>query len=141
MSEWTRHGECNDCGFCCETVARDVIVRTEAQVARDADYYRARGFKRVMVDGEPRHVLFAWLEAPCPELRTESWSAGTTSRCAMYDARPRTCREFPRLPRDIVGTPCSYWFEHESTGALVGGTGSPHQATPDELLAQEAMTA
>lgn len=134
---WTRHGECNGCGHCCEKVARDVIVRTPEQVRRDPAFYRTRGFQETEVDGEVRHVLFAWLEAPCPELRVVRWGGGEIPRCMVYDRRPETCRQFPLLPRDIVGTPCSYWFE-DARGRLAGGTGSPHPATTGDLLAMEA---
>lgn len=139
---WERKGECNGCGHCCQMIMRDVLVRTDEQVARDAAYYQARGFQRLMVDGEPRHVLWAWVHAPCPELRTkvEQWGYGAvyTHKCAIHEHKPETCQTFPRIPQDIVGTPCSYWFERvedELTNRVTraGGTGSPHPMTPTEL--------
>jgi Fe-S-cluster containining protein len=155
MSEWTRHGECNDCGHCCTMVARDAIVRTDAQVARDPAFYAARGFKPTRVDGDVRFVLFAWLRAPCPQLTTVGEArdervaggvfgdAGMTyvpaldarSHCRIYETRPETCATFPRLPVDIVGTPCSYWFERD--GQRIGGTGSPHPGDEHALLKLE----
>jgi Fe-S-cluster containining protein len=135
---WTRHGECNGCGFCCESVSRDVLVRTEEQVAVDKPFYLARGFQPTTIDGERRYVLFAWLVAPCPELKKETWAYGTQYRCRIYEHRPETCQTFPRLPQDIVGTPCSYWFTHgEHT---IGGQGSPHRSTVDDLVAIEEVT-
>lgn len=137
---WTRHGECNGCGHCCEFVAREVLVRTPEQVARDAAFYRARGFQPVTVDGQVRHVLWAWVHAPCPELRTTvtHWTYGTETRhrCAIHEAKPETCAAFPRLPQDIAGTPCSYWFE-DGDGRRVGGTGSPHPVGVEALQALE----
>ena len=140
MSGWERKGECNHCGHCCEMVAREAIVRTDEQVGRDPAFYAARGFKPTRVDGEIRFVLFAWLHAPCPQRNVVQEHNGLggfreESRCAIYETRPETCRTFPRLPVDIVGTPCSYWFERGEQKA--GGTGSPHPATPYELLEME----
>ena len=126
---WTRHGECNHCGHCCTMVSRDVLVRTPEQVQRDAAFYRARGFQPTRVDGELRYILFAWLQAPCPEFKDE--------RCVIHDTKPQTCAEFPRLPVDIVGTPCSYWFERD--GVRVGGNGSPHPTNVTQLLELEAV--
>jgi Fe-S-cluster containining protein len=150
VSNWERKGECNHCGHCCTMVAREAIVRTDVQIARDPAFYAARGFVPMDVDGETRHVLFAWLKAPCPQqrLQTVVWGLGdvkTESRCAIHATRPETCVTFPRLPVDIVGTPCSYWFEREVDGTpayaprteRVGGTGSPHPATEQQLLAME----
>lgn len=128
---WIRHGECNGCGFCCEKVAREVIVRTPVQVSRDRAFYLARGFQKVEVDGEQKYVLWAWLDARCPKLDVSDGAY----RCTIYAERPRTCQTFPRIPQDIVGTPCSYWF---SNGAnTVGGSGSPHPSTEADLVQLE----
>jgi Fe-S-cluster containining protein len=124
---WTRHGSCNGCGFCCTTFARQAIVRDAAAVA-DPAFYRVRGFTPMTVDGAEKLVLFAWLQAECPE--------HVDGGCRVYDDRPQTCRAFPTVPADIVDTPCSYWFEDGA--ARVGGTGSPHAATVHQLLAIEA---
>lgn len=47
-------------------------------------------------------------------------------RCQIYDQRPVTCRVFPERPEQIVGTPCSYWFEREVGGQTetLGGNGT-----------------
>jgi Fe-S-cluster containining protein len=124
---WTRHGECNGCGFCCTTFARQPIVRDPLAVA-DQAFYRARGFKTVPIDGSDRLVLFAWLQAECPE--------HVDNGCRIYDDRPQTCKSFPTVPADIAGTPCSYWFDDGAH--RVGGAGSPHPTTELQLLAIEA---
>lgn len=123
---WTRHGTCNGCGFCCTTFARQPIVR-DVNVA-DPAFYRARGFVPVAVDGMPKLVLFAWLQAECPE--------HVDNACRIYDDRPQTCRNFPTVPADIAGTPCSYWFDDGAH--RVGGSGSPYPTTEHQLFAMEA---
>ncbi len=124
---WTRHGDCNGCGFCCTAFARQPIVRDPAKVA-DPAFYKARGFTPITVDGAEKIVLFAWLQAECPE--------HVDSACRIYDDRPQTCRAFPVVPSDIAGTPCSYWFEDGEQ--RVGGTGSPYPTTEHQLVAMEA---
>jgi hypothetical protein len=138
MSAWARHGECNHCGHCCTYVAREVLVRTPAQIQRDPAFYQARGFAPMEVDGAPRHVLWAWLYAPCPqhvEVCDPLAPHVPDRRCAIESTKPPTCVAFPRLPQDIVGTPCSYWFEKD--GHAAGGQGSPHPVAEAELLALE----
>ena len=54
---WTRHGECNGCGFCCQTFTRQAVVRNPAEV-EDLAFYEARGFTPMQVDGRRRLVLF-----------------------------------------------------------------------------------
>lgn len=132
MSEkWIRSGECNHCGHCCQTIAREALVREDGQVNRDREYYVARGFRQATVDGRRQWVLFGWVAAPCPQ--------HVEGRCAMQASKPRTCREFPLVPLDVVGTPCSYWF---SNGVVkLGGTGSPHPATEMDLLQWESAHA
>jgi Fe-S-cluster containining protein len=126
-----RHGECNHCGHCCHTFARQPVVRIPEQVAADPDFYAARGFRALQIDGRPVMVLLASLVAPCPQHQGE--------RCAIEDAKPRTCREFPTQPRDIVETPCSYWFEGE--GVRLGGLGSPVPSTLGDLVTWEQTAA
>ena len=48
-------------------------------------------------------------------------------RCLIYEQRPVTCRRFPERPEQIVGTPCSYWFERTVGGQVetLGGNGAP----------------
>lgn len=137
MTNWVRHGECNKCGHCCEKISRDVLVRTDAQIARDPAFYEARGFKKMQVDGETKHVLWAWLDAPCPELRKDQWMGGWAYSCGIHAHRPQTCQDFPTLPQDIVGTKCSYWFTCDEVA--IGGLGSPHPSKVDELVALEGL--
>ena len=137
---WTRHGECNGCGFCCEMYTRAVVVRTSEQ--GDQAFYRARGFEPQMIDGQSRLVLIGWISAPCPhhvETSTPVSDLSPTVRrqCGIYADRPETCRAFPTLPVDVAGTPCSYWFENASH--KIGGTGSPHPTTTADLLAIESL--
>jgi Fe-S-cluster containining protein len=127
---WTRYGECNGCGHCCEMFTRDVVVRN-IDAEYDPAFYRARGFQPMTISGHTRHVLLGWMAAPCPE--------HTPTGCKVYDTRPKTCQTFPRVPADIVGSPCSYWFEDGTR--KVGGTGSPHPSTLTELIAIETESA
>ena len=123
---WTRSGECNGCGHCCATFGRTPIVRDLSRVA-DAAFYEARGFQPMTVDGRRVHVLWASLEAPCPQYQ---------DGCTIYPERPATCQAFPEHPRDIVGTPCSYHFTQGAVAA--GGDASPYPMTLDAYLALEA---
>jgi Fe-S-cluster containining protein len=123
----TRQGTCNDCGHCCETFARHAVVRSDVQMAHDPEFYRVRGFQAREIDGEPVSVLLAWIAAPCP--------AHQDGRCAVHDQKPQTCQDFPKHLADIVGTPCSYWFE--AGDVKMGGLGSPYPVSADELLRLE----
>lgn len=125
MSAWVRHGDCNHCGWCCETLSRQYVVRQPAE-PKWVEFYGARGFGPAPGGTVGR---FAWLLAPCPQ--------HTDDRCALGDARPERCREYPTYPMEVVGTPCSYWFEAD--GVRAGGEGSPYPCTEQDLLAIEAQ--
>ncbi len=122
---WTRHGECNNCGFCCQMFARRGEVRSSDQ--GDQAFYQARGFQPVTIDGTKRLLLMGWMAAPCPQ--------HVDSACAIYATRPETCRDFPTLPVDVVATPCSYYFEQD--GVKVGGDASPHPWKLADWVAHE----
>lgn len=124
---WTRHGTCNNCGHCCQTFARQPVVRDLSRVD-DPAFYEARGFAPHVVDGRVYSMLWVDLLSPCPQHRDQ--------RCAIYDTRPLTCQDYPRHPRDIVGTPCSYWFAADHV--VAGGLGSAHPTTLATWLALEA---
>jgi hypothetical protein len=111
---WQRRGECNHCGFCCETLSRQFVVRRPIE-HRWIEFYKARGFEAVKGSGG-MVGRFAWLTAPCPQ--------HVGDRCAMGTDRPEWCHEFPTQPTEIIGTPCSYWFEQGKH--KVGGAGSPY---------------
>jgi len=112
---WTRHGECNGCGACCETLMRDITVRVPDDV-RDPAYWQARGFN-------PRSdgfiVLHGTLRAPCPQLTPERG-------CRLHGTpdKPRTCQDYPTAPHQIAMHPCSYWFTRGEEAW--GGQASPY---------------
>lgn len=85
-SVFIRLGECNRCGKCCDP----------ATMAKRMTVYRALGVPVLL---NPRY--------PCPHFSyVDGWG-----RCAIYDRRPQMCRDFPRIPEDVLGLPeCGYWF-------------------------------
>lgn len=116
-----RHGECNSCGWCCQFngVHRNVVDAREA----DVEFYRLRGAQPVQ--GQLLYLAHEYL--PC----SAHDKAG--AKCAVYDARPETCRSFPEVPGQIEGTPCSFWFEETADDGTIsrrGGSGSPHASPP-----------
>ena len=115
-AEWVRRGECNHCGWCCQYQSRSVAEVTNPKGLSDVEYYRTRGFQIHNVNGVPfAATIKVWHLAPCPQIADQ--------RCGIYETRPRTCRDFPVRPEQVVGIPCSYWFENGSE--KIGGQGSP----------------
>lgn len=114
---WTRLGECNHCGHCCQSVGAMEHVVGPGQ-APDPAFLDAHGYT-LGSDGTRRKWLT--LTDPCPQHEGE--------RCRIYDTRPETCRSFPEKPDNLELTPCSYWFESTIVpGSIVrwGGQGSPY---------------
>lgn len=124
-----RRGECNSCGWCCqyEGIHRNVVSPAPGEEfvsLSDRRFYELRG-GRVIADG--RRVLYVVQAfAPCSAHDNDG------KRCTTYDDRPDICREFPSVPEQIEGTPCSHWFESDEAGEIVrrGGTGSPYATPP-----------
>lgn len=125
---WTRRGRCNGCGYCCQfsgrTVAHLVARTLEGTGQPDWAYYEARDFNiQRMADGTYDVAFPCHLMAPCPQHDVEK------QRCRIYETRPETCQKFPEFPSQVLGSPCSYWFERErANGELErqGGEGSPY---------------
>lgn len=116
MNTWTRKGECNRCGWCCQY---EIAVRIKVNISRDPDYYKVRGHQ-LFADGTARSL--AYIGYPCPKFDEKEKS------CMIYSERPRTCIEFPNSPDQVEDVPCSYWFERVGSDGSVerrGGMESP----------------
>lgn len=124
-----RRGECNHCGWCCqfEGVHRNVVEPAAGQATvhpSDRRFYELRGGQSVEGGRVVRYLMHAF--APCSAHVKEE------KRCLAYADRPDICQEFPSIPEQIEGTPCSHWFEETVEGRVVqrGGEGSPHSTPP-----------
>ena len=98
------------------------LIREEEKADLHEAYIALRG--GVAVDRSARK----WdvpidIKAPC-----EAHDSANL-RCAIYDRRPRVCRDFPWNPDQVVGTPCSYWFVRQVAGReeVVAGGGAPEE--------------
>lgn len=115
-NRWERKGECNHCGFCCEYLGSQKIGAFVTD-APDEDYLRVRGFRQTERDGVKGWLLTGYIHTPCPQHQA--------NRCAIWLARPKSCSDWPVTPEQILGTPCSYWFERVVDGVVqrLGGAG------------------
>lgn len=85
--------DCLDCANCCRTLGPRV---TDADVQRIATSLRMRpsGFveRYLMMDEDGDYIFKAM---PCPFL-------GSDNFCAIYDFRPKACREYPHTDQRRV---------------------------------------
>jgi uncharacterized protein len=84
------HTDCLACGNCCKTTSPMFI---DNDIDRLAKYLKMRpsvfAEQYLMVDEDNFQVLKS---SPCPFL-------GADNYCAVYEARPRACREYPHTNR------------------------------------------
>lgn len=115
--EWVRKGECNHCGYCCQFMGGRLMAFEHKPISGEVDmeFLKMRG---VSFRNDGKAEMWADLYVPCVNHDSEA------KRCRIYDERPRTCHLFPQLPEQIIGTPCSYWFERGEE--KIGGMGSPY---------------
>lgn len=120
MPKWVRKGGCIDCGYCCVFAINRSKLFMKAPSEQDREFLLTRGFKpTVTPTGEVGLEIMAEAYVPCPQHQN--------NRCAIYDKRPEACKIFPQYPEQIVGTPCSYWFEdEEGKEKPIGGDASPY---------------
>ncbi len=122
---WVRHGDCNQCGHCCETIEPNHRFDLRGEIRDEAEetFLKTRGYT---IEGK-RAFIMTTVVAECPQLdRYEgTQAAGLMTGCKVWDDRPPTCQEFPITPAQVRGTPCSYWFERED-GRKVGGDDTPY---------------
>ncbi len=82
--------DCLACANCCKTTSP---IFTDADIERLARHFRLRPAdfieKFLHLDTDRHYVLNA---APCPFLDGENY-------CAVYDVRPKACREYPHTNR------------------------------------------
>lgn len=111
MTEWIRHGECNQCGDCCRQATNSLSLLVPIA---DEAYGRVRyGAPVAPSPGHDGPLLFhirGPLLMPCPQLDGD--------RCAIHETKPQYCIDNPSSPEDVEGTRCSYWFEDRETGEL-----------------------
>lgn len=119
MPNWVRKGECNHCGWCCIFSFDPVGVFFADKDKKRNELLQVRGFRPAENEGEQGYMAYGDVYLPCPQ--------HIDNKCAIYEKRPELCRTFPLLPTQVVGTPCSYWFEDEEGKELpVGGDASPY---------------
>jgi len=118
---FTRYGNCNHCGWCCNFVGLYPLTIEKKEGAKEKDinpdmirYYELHGGKS-SGDGKKVQIMF-YLAATCKEYNIKK--RGEES-CNIYNERPNICKDFPIFPEQIEGTPCSYWFEYEVDGKII----------------------
>jgi Fe-S-cluster containining protein len=130
---WQRFGECNHCGHCCqfEGSQRLTFDQRENPALFDIRYFKLRGYE--VEGGQATAVVHAY--KPCPKFEKTATGGG----CTVYQERPKTCRNFPTNPLQMLETPCSYWFENQFGDKRIrfGGNGSPYPG----LQIEEALIA
>lgn len=111
---WTRQGECNHCGFCCLFLTAEPHMLTfnkETMKDKEGKYDAAHAQVRGMAEQDGGEMVVpAWFYSPCTAFDT------TELRCGIHEEKPQLCKDFPWLPSQVVGTPCSYYFEKTTTG-------------------------
>ena len=135
---WKRQGECNGCGMCCLFLAvspQEISFTPEGLVGKDGQTDTHHTHVRGLVKGEDQlfHVP-AWLYSPCSEYSLENMG------CKIHETKPQTCKDYPWMPEQIVGTPCSYYFEKQNEAGVVfrqGGQASPY---PGKSVEQNGTT-
>lgn len=110
MGDWTRYGECNECGDCCRQATSPVEVSFEES---DEAYGRIRFGEPVRRTDHGLSVFSVRgpILSPCPKLDGD--------RCTIHATRPATCRDSPTGPEGLEGLPrCSYMFLNKLTGEV-----------------------
>jgi Fe-S-cluster containining protein len=123
-----RLGECNGCGWCCQYESIHALTARGPNGGElpldDQRFYKLRGGE--VVDGGKAVRFLVQGYSPCSNHDAEN------KACKAYEGRPQSCRDFPSVPQQIEGTPCSFYFEIEVDGEKHrrGGKGSPYPTQP-----------
>jgi len=94
----------------------------------DYEFLRLRGTTlETAPDGRELALIRVPILAPCSAFNKDAAPAKEPG-CTIYERRPPSCWEFPRIPEQVSGTPCSYWFERHTSEGIerIGGNNSPH---------------
>lgn len=119
MVKWVRKGECVHCGYCCLFAVNRSRLFIKEPNEQDREFLTVRGFKLAASSLGVGLEYIADSYVPCPK--------HVDNRCSIYDKRPEACKLFPQFVEQVLGTPCSYWFEdEEGVEKPMGGDASPY---------------
>lgn len=120
-----RHGECNQCGWCCQFLSVNRMTVPARDVSADSSHFYQLRHGIHGGDGKVRLVVHMFV--PCQQ------HDNVAKRCGAYEERPTICRDFPSSPDQIEGTPCTHWFEEAKDDGTIerrGGLDSPYSTPP-----------
>ena len=89
---------------------------------RREEFLKVRGFWPKADGDQPGLAAWGQVYLRCPHHTDDG-------RCGIFGKaeRPQMCHEFPETPKQVVNTPCSYWFEDtDGIEKPIGGNGSPY---------------
>ena len=111
---------------CCQFMAINRLTIKKQDVTEDSRKFYTLRNGLEGEDGKIRTVAHMFM--PC------SAHDNVNRKCTIYENRPQICRDFPVIPDQIEGTPCSYWFEIvDENGNIIerrGGLNSPYSTPP-----------
>ena len=89
-AEITAQTDCLACGNCCRSLGPLILTGDIDQMAKSLRLKPAEIIERYLRTDEDGDMVFRSM--PCPFL-------GTDNYCAIYENRPRACREYPHTDR------------------------------------------
>ncbi len=82
--------DCLECGNCCKSLGPRLTGADIERMARALKMKPAVLFEKYLRQDEDQDYVFSTM--PCPFIDAENY-------CAIYDDRPRACREYPHTDR------------------------------------------
>jgi Fe-S-cluster containining protein len=82
--------DCLSCGNCCRTLGPRILDKDIEKMAKAVRMKQSDFFTQYLREDEDGDMVFQSM--PCPFL-------GDDNYCAIYDARPKACREYPHTDR------------------------------------------
>ncbi|RLE45720.1 YkgJ family cysteine cluster protein [Candidatus Woesearchaeota archaeon] len=82
--------DCTKCGNCCKEMSPVLTLEDIERISKKLKISKGDFLKKYTERNEDKDIVF---KLPCPFLQN--------NKCSIYEIRPKECKEFPHLDKDI----------------------------------------
>ena len=107
VNEVTEKIDCTKCGNCCKEISPVLKDEDIERTSEKLNLTKEEFIKRYLINDKDNDLIF---NLPCPFL--------IENKCSIYEPRPKDCRSFPNLDKDVTAR-CHQFFSNAEICPIV----------------------